>query len=314
MSNYRASYSAGQEREVVYAPWEARGMSKEEWELKYHETMKSAKEMGLDVSNPVAKQKQKDNYHKLKGVGLVEQGYDTRHWSLLISQGHLQLPHVPLEVKGLVLVLSSLMRARSKGKLVDGNLNPLNTLDIARKINKSEKTIRPLLRNAETLGLIKSSKLGNEYIYTLEPEYYICGKSTGLDDFVKVFQGKTLEISRNKKLNFSDLGILSVLINQMHYESHIICEDPTNPSYKEMKVWRPKDIAEKLNLDIQAVRRSLRKFNNEGITVEIKAYGIKTIILNPEMFSRHRLKIDMDILKEVANREKGNLTRNNYIN
>ncbi|MGG3674091.1 hypothetical protein ABES96_23635 [Bacillus nitratireducens] len=286
-------------------------MTPEEYAVESEKLLQLAKKLRWDVQSPEAKQKQLDGLAKKRAM---EGEYDTRHWSIQLASGHLQLPHVSIEVKGLVLALSSLLKPKSKGKIADRSLKGFSLNDIADKFNRQVKTLRPLLKEAELNGLIYSEKVGKENNYFIESEYYQCGHSKEAEDFIKVFQAKMLGIAQDKKLNFTDLGILSVLLNHMHYESHIICEDPTNPIYKEMKVWRPQNIAEKLNLDIQAVRRSLRKFNNEGITVEMKAYGIKTIILNPEMFSRRKLRIDMDKLKEVANREKGNLTRSNFFN
>ncbi|PEX73454.1 hypothetical protein CN457_27780 [Bacillus cereus] len=298
----RSSYNSGQERIVHHEVDDA----------KYQVFKRLASELGMTYSNISAEAKQRDSVEKKKAIDRHEEGVDTRHWSIQLASGHLQIPHVPIEVKGLVLALSSLLKPKSKGKIAYRNLEGLSLNEIADKFNRQVKTLRPLLQSAEMYGLISSVKVGKENNYFIENEFYQCGHSKEAEDFIKVFQAKMLEIAQDKKLNFTDLGILSVLINHMHYESHIICEDPTSPLYSEMKVWRPQNIADKLFIDIQAVRRTLRKFNNQGITVEMKAYGIKTIILNPEMFSRQKLKIDMDKLKEVANREKGNLTRKNY--
>ncbi|HDR7941221.1 TPA: hypothetical protein QCY47_000581 [Bacillus wiedmannii] len=299
----RSSYREGQERQVHFEVDEA----------KYQEFKRLAEELGMDYTNKEAKAKQLDGLSRKKAIKRQQEAnYDTRHWSIQLASGHQQLEHVPLEVKGLVLALSSLLKPKSKGKLTGRGLKGLSLNEIADKLNRPINTLRPLLKQAELYGLIHSVKVGKENNYFIEMEYYQCGKSKEAEDFIKVFQIKMLAIVQDKKLNFTDLGILSVLLNHMHYESHIICEDPTSPLYSEMKVWRPQNIADKLLLNIQAVRRTLRKFNNEGITVEMKAYGIKTIILNPESFSRSKLKIDMGKLKEVANREKGNLTRKNY--
>ncbi|MES5858934.1 hypothetical protein QCI47_20190 [Bacillus cereus group sp. RP29] len=300
------SYRDGYEKEVYH------NIDNDE---KYQEFKRLAEELGMEFTNKEAKAKQRGGLDKKRAIERQQEAnYDTRHWSIQLASGHLQLDHVPLEVKGIVLALSSLLKPRSKGKLADRGLNGLSLDDIVEKLNRNVKTVRPLLQEAELYGLIYSVKVGKENNYFIETEYYQCGKSKEAEDFIKVFQTKMLVIAQDKKLNFTDLGILSVLLNHMHYESHIICEDPTSPLYSEMKVWRPQNMADKLLLDIQAVRRTLRKFNNEGIIVEMKAYRIKTIILNPEMFSRQKLKIDMDKLKEVANREKGNLTRKNYFN
>ncbi|MEV5108324.1 hypothetical protein MRBLBA3_000253 [Bacillus sp. LBA3-1-1.1] len=300
--NIISSYESGQERVVYHKVDEA----------KYQAFKRLASELGMTFSNKGAEKKQHDSRDKTKGISLHEQGYDLRHWSIQLATGHLQLENVPLEVKGLVLALSSLMKPKAKGKLSGSNREGLSIKGISDKLNCNIKTLRPLLQDAELYGMIQLEKVGKESHCFLESEFYQCGRSKEADDFIKVFQAKMLEIVQSKKLNFTELGILSVLLNHMHYESHIICEDPTSPLYSEMKVWRPQNIADKLLVDIQAVRRTLRKFNQQGITVEMKAYGIKTIILNPEMFSRQKLKIDMDKLKEVANREKGNLTRKNY--
>ncbi|UNK34177.1 hypothetical protein MNO09_04895 [Bacillus sp. N5-665] len=299
----RSSYREGQERQVYFEVDEA----------KYQEFKRLAEELGMDYMNKEAKAKKLDGLSREKAIKRQQEAnYDTRHWSIQLASEHIQLEHVPLEVKGLVLALSSLLKPKSKGKLTGRGLKGLSLNEIADKLNRPINTLRPLLKGAELYGLIHSVKVGKENNYFIETEYYQCGKSKEAEDFIKVFQTKMLAIAQDKKLNFTDLGILSVLLNHMHYESHIICEDPTSPLYSEMKVWRPQNIADKLLLNIQAVRRTLRKFNNEGITVEMKVYGIKTIILNPESFSRSKLKIDMDKLKEVANREKGNLTRKNY--
>ncbi|MCR6787887.1 MULTISPECIES: hypothetical protein [Bacillus cereus group] len=298
------AYQEGNEREVFH-PIES--------EVDYQEFKRLAKKLGMTFSNEDADAKKREGFERKKAIERhYSENLDTRHWSIQLASGHLQIPNVPLEVKGLALALSSLLKPKSKGKISDRGLKGLSLNDIATKLNRQVKTLRPILKRAETYGMVYSEKVGKENNYFIESDYYQCGHSKEAEDFIKVFQAKMLEISQDKKLNFTDLGILSVLLNHMHYESHIICEDPTSPLYSEMKVWRPQNIADKLLVDIQAVRRTLRKFNQQGIAVEMKAYGIKTIILNPEMFSRQKLKIDMDKLKEVANREKGNLTRKNY--
>ncbi|MED3321219.1 hypothetical protein P4377_07010 [Bacillus thuringiensis] len=260
---------------------------------------------------------QEDYWKKENNKNLVENGYDTRHWSTQRILNHSALKHVPMEVKGVVIALSSLMNSRARGKLTKGNGGEsLTFTEICKAINMDNKTVKPLLEDAEMYGIIKSSQVGASKHYALDTDYYHCGKLRGDSDFVKVFQGKIRELLavKKNKLSCFEWGIVSELLNQMHYESHIICNEPENPNYTEMKVWRAKDIVERLSVTKQQVTKAMKKFNELGIIVEIKVYGLRTIIMNPEMFSRTKLKIDMDKLQKVALAQKDNLTKKrNYI-
>ena len=312
----RSSYLDGQERQVHFNLKNPDNCDDAQLEEEWNLLTSLAKKHGVDITNKEAKKKKHDSRNKFDGVNLVAQGYDTRHWSIQDVLNHNLLKHVPLEVKGLVLAMTPFLKATSRGRLVGSGQESLNAGELAKNLNMNTKTIAPLLEKAEMYGLIRCTREGASKHYSIEREYYECGRGEAITDFVKVFQGKIKELLavRRGKLNCEQWGILADLLNHMHYESHIICNEPDNPNYSEMKIWRNKDIIERLNVDKQTVSKTMKKFNELGIIIEIKAYGLKTIIMNPEMFSRQKLGISMEKLKEVALTQKGNLSKGkNYI-
>ncbi|KMP96501.1 hypothetical protein [Bacillus cereus] len=254
-----------------------------------------------------------------KAVNVAERGdIDMRPYTMQLNDGHFQAEISP-KVKGLVFVLATLMEVKTGGNVVDRKYKPLNLKAIAEKIGKSERTIRPVIQEAVSVGMLTDHYKGNgsEKTYTISDEFYRIGSmGRKSPSYTRVIKSSVREVS--KDLSFEDLGYLSELINFMHPKYHALFRNPHEPNTEALEILRPKDIENLLGMK----KGKGNRFVNALISLDIlerwetgnraTKQRVKILLASEEFFSKTTKIVDRKELKKTISKETA-FSNKNYI-
>ena len=211
--------------------------------------------------------------------------------------------------KGVLLLLTTAMRVKKGGQLYKGQFERLTVEDVSNMINKKAKQTFTILTELENLGAITKEKSGKHVYVNIVEGFYLCGFMEEKRPMVKIFKKRLQEVAGLLSLN--EMGFLADILSHIHWTTHILCSNPTEPDVSKLEVWRAKDIVELLGYSRNFVGATLRKFKRNGITMEIGTI-IDVICLDPELVSRSAKEVTLLDIKEVA--RKIHLSSSNYRN
>ncbi|UFH99682.1 hypothetical protein [Bacillus toyonensis] len=203
--------------------------------------------------------------------------------------------------KGVLLLLTTTMVAKKGGKLYKGRNERLTIEDVARMIGRERRQTYEILVELEQVGAITKEQVGRHVCINIVEDFYLCGFMEKKRPVVKIFKKRLQEVA--KLLTLNELGFLADVLSHIHWTTHILCSNPTEPDISKLEVWRGKDIVEVLGYSRNFVSATLRKFKRNGITMEIGTY-IDVICIDPELVHRSAKEITIldikNITKEIA--------------
>lgn len=147
--------------------------------------------------------------------------------------------------------------------------------------------MRRLLAELERRSLLFRVREGNNVYVELSKELFVCGSLNGENvKTVKVFKKTLGEVAKNLSLN--ELGFLMLILESMHWRSHLLCSDPEEKDVNKLNLLHKKDLPDKLGVSKDFAYRTLKKFQVFGIIAEVN--GVKGgICLHPKIVSRQHI-------------------------
>ncbi|WP_255290315.1 hypothetical protein [Bacillus cereus] len=123
--------------------------------------------------------------------------------------------------------------------------------------------------------------------FSMNELYHFKGSTSGRQ-CVKVFCTRIRELYRSKSLTVADLGIMYRLAPYIHYETNILCTDPSEVDITKAKPLSQTEIMIITGLKERAVRNKLQKmqFNGMRVFVEEQNGRNKHYKLNPLLLYR----------------------------
>ncbi|MGQ8854819.1 hypothetical protein [Bacillus sp. SRB_8] len=270
-------------------------------------TIKQAKEVlhdaGYQMGSP-AQQQSRKNY-AIKKSEMSEKRFamqDVTNYETIrnqLTQGQ----------KGVLLLLTTAMKVKKGGQLFKGQFERLTVEDVSSMIDKKRRQTNDILIELEQIGAISKEKVGKNVYINIVEDFYLCGFMEEKRPMVKIFKKRLREVAGLLSLN--EMGFLADILAHVHWTTHIICSNPTEPDVSKLEVWRAKDIVEVLGYSRNFVGATLRKFKRNEITMEIGTI-IDVICLDPELVHRSAKEVTLMDIKEVA--RKIHLSSSNYRN
>ncbi|MDM5432354.1 winged helix-turn-helix domain-containing protein [Bacillus hominis] len=256
---------------------------------------------GYELVSPAqkeARKKYQDRQSKKDGRQFVMQKVE--NYSLVTSQ-------LGQGEKGVLLFLTTAMSMNNEGKLFKDSENRLTVSDVAEMIGKKRTATHKVLSELEAYGLITKEQVGKEVFVNISEGFYSCGELQSKVPFVKIFKKQLQAVA--KELSLNEMGFLSDLLAHMHYETHLLCSNPTEKDTSQLELWRGKDVIELLGYSKSFVGATLRKFRQLKITIEIRTVR-DVILLHPNLASRQYKKVTLEEIVEVI--DSSHLSSKNY--
>ncbi|KXY31204.1 hypothetical protein ACTFRO_14695 [Bacillus cereus group sp. MYBK163-2] len=237
---------------------------------------------------------------------------DKRHFSWQNSVNQVAIKYQLNDIqKGSLLLMSTFLKNNGQGELYDTKGNHLTVNKLADLIGRSKKQADRIVDECENIGAVTTQREGKERIITFTDMIYTCGNLEGDNKkYAKVFKLAVRKLG--SMLSLKELGFLSDLLPHFHWESHILCENPTWNGTEGMKVWRRKDIIEKLGYNRNVVTSTFRKLKDNDVILELSG-KIDVIYLSPNIVSRQSDKVTLEQIEKVARSVADNLTRKSYL-
>lgn len=210
-----------------------------------------------------------------------------------------------LSQAGLMMFLAGYLKFNEEGKLFHKGKR-LTVSEVAKLVGKSPAQARKAIGELENLGFVEREKEGRSVYLNITPALMICGYTDTKRKRVKVFKERLKEVAKEMTLN--ELGLLFFMLGHLHWESHVLCENPDEQKTKEVVLWKRKDVVEALGVSKDFVYRSLNKFLDLKITVEVRSVQ-EGIVLHPSLVCRKTTRPTFDEILEVIN---GSLTKENF--
>ncbi|OOR76992.1 hypothetical protein BK785_23475 [Bacillus thuringiensis serovar bolivia] len=236
---------------------------------------------------------------------------DKKHFAWQNTVNHVSQSQSLTDIqKGSLLIMSTFLEFEGEGKCHDTKGAELTNKKFAKLIGKSLKTANRILDDCESIGAITLEKSGRDKIIKFTDMLYTCGKPSGdKKQFVKVFKLAVRDLIQT--FNLKELGLFADLLPHFHWKTHILCENPTEMDVSKIKVWRRKDIIEKLGYNKDKLPRMMTRFKRNRATIEISS-TIDVICLSPSLVSRQSDKVTLDDIEKVAQQIADDLTSKSY--
>lgn len=207
---------------------------------------------------------------------------------------------------GLLLFLARYMKINDDGKLTHKGKR-MTVSEIAKLIGKSDRQVRTILDKLEKRSLIFKVKEGRSVYVDLSDDLFVCGSLNGADiKTVKVFKVKLSEVA--KKLSLNELGFFMLLLENVHWKTHVLCENPDEKETKQLILWRKKDVCEALGVGRNFLNSTLNKLGEIKVIAEVKTVN-EGIVLRPEIVSRQPSTPSWDTIVDTID---NGLTKDNY--
>ncbi|MGG0648533.1 MarR family transcriptional regulator [Bacillus mycoides] len=246
-------------------------------------------EAGYDLISPA----QKESRKKYKPIER-----DGRHFTMQnIESYELLRSQLTQGQKGVLLLLTTAMEINKNGLLFKGKNERLTVEDVSVMIGKKNKQTFNILTELENIGAITKEQVGKKVFVNISEGFYRCGYMEKNTPVVKIFKKRLQEVA--SKLSHNELGFLSDILAHMHWETHILCSNPTETDASKLEVWKGKDIVEVLGYSRNFVSATLKKFRQNEITMEIGTV-IDVIVLDPDLVSKQAKKVTLEDIKRVA--------------
>lgn len=207
---------------------------------------------------------------------------------------------------GLLLFLARYMKIYDDGKLTHKGKR-ITVSEIAKLIGKSDRQVRTILDKLEKRSLIYKMKEGRSVYVDLSDELFVCGSLNGADiKTVKVFKVKLAEVA--KELTLNELGLFMLMLENVHWETHVLCENPDERETNKLVLWRRKDACEALGVGRNFLNSTLNKLGGIKVIAEVKTVN-EGIVLRPEIVSRRPSTPSWDTIVDTID---NGLTKDNY--
>ncbi|MDA1771442.1 hypothetical protein PDJ95_08565 [Bacillus cereus] len=265
------------------------------------EALQVVHDAGYTSKSPA--QQQSHKAYKVNQVEVDERWFamqDTQNYELIkdkLTQGQ----------KGVLLLLTTAMQVKKGGALYKGRYERLTVEGVATMIGKKRTQTHTILTELECLGVITKEQSGKNVFLSINEAFYLCGWRDHTRPVVKIFKKRLQEVAGLLTLN--EMGFLSDILSHMHWETHILCSNPSEHDASQLEVWRAKDVVSELGYSRNFVSATLRKFRQNRITVEIGTV-IDVICLDPALVSKQSKAITLVDIIEVA--QQIHLSKDNF--
>lgn len=267
------------------------------------DTLGQAKEELLEAGYDLISPAQKEARKKYKPIAR-----DGRHFAMQNIEGYeLLRSQLTQGQKGVLLLLTTAMEINEGGKLFKGKNERLTVEDVSVIIGKKRVQTFKILTELENIGAITKEQVGKNVFVNISEGFYRCGYMEKNTPVVKIFKKRLQEVA--SKLSHNELGFLSDVLSHMHWETHILCSNPTEKDASKLEVWKGKDIVEVLGYSRNFVSATLKKFRQNEITMEIGTV-LDVIVLDPDLVSKQAKKVTLEDIKRVA--KQVHLSSSNY--
>lgn len=207
---------------------------------------------------------------------------------------------------GLLLFLARYMKFGKEGQLTH-NAERLTVSGVAKLIKKSDKQVGRILSELEKRSLIYKVKEGRKTYIELSEELFVCGSLNGDDvKTVKIYKVKLSEIA--KKLSLNELGLFMQMLENMHWKTHVLCDNPDEKETNQLILWKRKDLSEAFGVGRNFVSSTLRKLMDNKAIGEVRTVN-EGIVLHPSIVARQVVAPTWD---DIVNAIDNGLTKENY--
>ncbi|MCC2491800.1 hypothetical protein LKM14_00300 [Bacillus cereus] len=266
---------------------------------------KQGKRLGVTVTTKEQEEARQKGLERKRAIEKQQaEDIDLRHYSVQMNQAHKNMDIDPV-ARGIAVALSVHMHTKTESYIVDGNRNRMNTAQVSKAIGKSKPVTVKALQIAVTEGIVIEHTKGNGHdkFYSLNPTYYSIGSLGRVtESFTKVIHTSIRNVL--KKLSLEEMGHLSILVNYMHPETHVLFMNPDEQDERFLRILQPKDIAEILDIKPAKARKLINKLITIQVLFELRVgteKSIATVIgVDPEFFTKSKFKIDFDKIKRAV--------------
>ncbi|MEH7508138.1 MarR family transcriptional regulator [Priestia megaterium] len=207
---------------------------------------------------------------------------------------------------GLLLFLARYMEHGKDGKLVN-KTQRITVSEVGKLIGKKPTAVRKALDELEKRSLLFRVKEGRSVYVELSQDIFTCGSLNGEKvETVKVFKVKLAEVA--KKLSLNELGLFMLMLENMHWKTHILCDNPEELTVNKLILWKRKDLCEATGLGRNFVNSTLKKLREVRAIAEVKTVN-EGIVLHPNIVSRQRVTPTWD---EIVDAIDNGLTKENF--
>lgn len=207
---------------------------------------------------------------------------------------------------GLLLFLARYMAFGEEGKLVY-KAQRVTVSQVEKLIGKRPTAVRKALGELEKRSLLYKVKEGRNVYIELSDELFVCGSLKGADvKTVKVFKVKLSEVAKNLSLN--ELGLFMLMLENVHWKTHVLCENPDEIETKQLILWKRKDLCEALGVGRNFANSTIKKLKEIRAIAEVSTVN-EGIVLHPNIVSRQPITPSWN---EIVDAIDNGLTKENF--
>lgn len=231
---------------------------------------------GWSFISPAEKERNRKYYdrEKTKGVGFVMMKRD--NFNSIKS-------HLTLSQHGVLMYLVTCMKINQDGKLFKSKTERLSMNDVCKLIGKKPAMVRRVIGELEKMSILFREKEGRNVYLSISEEHFICGEGSKGYKTVKIFKEELKRVA--KEVTLTELGFFAIMLGHMHWESHVLCDNPDEKDTKKIILWKKKHIQEELNVSRPFLSTTMRKLRELKVLAEVRTVN-EGVVLHPNIVCR----------------------------
>lgn len=244
--------------------------------LEHNTTIGEALENGYELISPQRKERNRQFYERegKKGVGFVmmkRDNFNAVKANLTLSQ------------HGVLMYLVTCMKINQDGKLFKSKTERLSMTDVCKLLGKKPAMVRRVIGELEALSILYREKEGKNVYLTISDEHFVCGVGSEGYKTVKIFKEELKRVA--KEVSLTELGFFALMLGHMHWNTHVLCDNPDEMDNKKIILWKKKHLIEEFGVSRPFLSTTMKKLRELRVIAEVRTVN-EGVVLHPNIVCR----------------------------
>jgi DNA-binding transcriptional ArsR family regulator len=191
--------------------------------------------------------------------------------------------HLTLSQHGVLMYLITCMKINEEGKLFKSKTERLSMNDACKLLGKKPAMVRRVIGELEALSIVYREKEGKNVYLSISDDHFICGDGSKGYKTVKIFKQELKRVA--KELSLTELGFFALMLGHMHWDTHVLCDNPDEKDNTKIVLWKKKHLADELGVSRPFLSATMKKLRELRIIAEVRTVN-EGVVLHPNFVCR----------------------------
>ncbi|MEC1490568.1 replication/maintenance protein RepL [Bacillus subtilis] len=156
--------------------------------------------------------------------------------------------------------------------------------------------VRRVIGELEKMSILFREKDGRNVYLSISEEHFICGEGSKGYKTVKIFKEELKRIA--KQVSLTELGFLALTLGHMHWETHVLCDNPDTLDKSQIVLWKKRHLQEATGISASFLSSTMKKLRELKVIAEVRTVN-EGVVLHPNIVCRTATKPSWEAICET---------------